>query len=254
MRSASGGRGGRGWSPGGRGGRGGGRGGRGRSFREEGPPDEIVEAGMVSHDCESELVCKWTIPEKVPYFNAGVYLKNKKRVGKVDEILGKVAHIMFTVKMDPGVLSKSFEPDDLVYPWSGGGRGVEEEVVDGFPEAVEEEWAAEEEGPQAEEEEAEGLAAGVVVRRAEVEEGVDSSLSPLTLFYTNINQVSRPFYFNSFIFLHTKTCIQYASFLFSFWINRSPKGFLLVVVLASAAVEVAAGAAATRARCSSVKN
>ena len=53
------------------------------------------------------------IPEKVPYFNAGVYLQNKKRIGKVDEILGKIQEIMFTVKMDPGVVSKSFQPDDL---------------------------------------------------------------------------------------------------------------------------------------------
>ena len=75
----------------------------------------LVEAGLVSHDCESELVCKWTIPEKVPYFNAGIYLKNKKRIGKVDEILGDVAHILFTVKMDAGVLAKSFQVDDLMY-------------------------------------------------------------------------------------------------------------------------------------------
>ena len=98
----------------------------------------LLEAGQVQHDCESELVCKWTIPEKVPYFNAGVYLQNKKRIGKVDEILGKIAEVMFTVKMDPGVVSKSFQPDDLVYigtdkllplsrftnPSGGGGRSA----------------------------------------------------------------------------------------------------------------------------------
>mmetsp|Transcript_23586 Transcript_23586/g.51621 ORF Transcript_23586/g.51621 Transcript_23586/m.51621 type:complete len:199 (+) Transcript_23586:168-764(+) len=95
---------------GGRGGRGGGRFGR-----EEGPPAEIVEIGQVLHDCESELVCRWTLDQKVPYFNAGVYLENKRKIGKVDEILGKVAEIFFTVKMDPGVLSKSFQPNDLMY-------------------------------------------------------------------------------------------------------------------------------------------
>ena len=76
---------------------------------------KFVEAGSVMHDCESELVCRWTINDKVPYFNAGVYLENKRKIGKVDEILGKVAEIFFTVKMDPGVLSKSFQPNDLVY-------------------------------------------------------------------------------------------------------------------------------------------
>lgn len=67
------------------------------------------------HDCESELICRWTITEKVPYFNAGVFLENKRKIGKVDEILGKVMDIYFTVKMDPGVLSKSFQPNDLIY-------------------------------------------------------------------------------------------------------------------------------------------
>ena len=69
-------------------------------------------------------------------FNAGVYLENKRKIGKVDEILGKVAAIFFTVKMEPGILSKSFQPNDLLYigtekllpvskftnPSSGGGR------------------------------------------------------------------------------------------------------------------------------------
>ena len=98
------------------GGRGGGRGGGGGRFnRDEGPPAEIVEAGSVLHDCEADLVCKWTLTEKVTYFNAGVYLENKRKIGKVDEILGKVTEIFFTIKMDPGVLSKSFQPNDLVY-------------------------------------------------------------------------------------------------------------------------------------------
>ena len=48
-------------------------------------------------------------------FNAGVYLENKRKIGKVDEILGKVAAIFFTVKMDPGISSKNFQPNDLLY-------------------------------------------------------------------------------------------------------------------------------------------
>ena len=98
----------------GRGGRGGGRGGGGR-FRDEGPPAEIVEAGQVAHEVESELLCKWTLNDKVPYFNAGVYLENKRKIGKVDEILGKISEVFFTVKMDPGVLAKSFQPNDLLF-------------------------------------------------------------------------------------------------------------------------------------------
>lgn len=120
----------------GRGGRGG-RGGGGRFQRDEGPPEQVVEAARVVHECESELVCRWTLSEKVPYFNAGAYLENKRRIGKVDEILGKIQDVYITIKMDPGVVSSSFQPDDVVYvgtdkllplarftnPSVGGGRG-----------------------------------------------------------------------------------------------------------------------------------
>eukprot|EP01082_Thalassiosira_pseudonana_P012919 g12175.t1.1.5e1746ac g12175 g12175.t1 contig6:1378909-1379829(+) len=68
------------------------------------------------HECESELVCKLSHSEsKVPYFNAGIFLENKKKIGKVDEIFGPINLVMFTVKMDPGVVAKSFEMEDVVY-------------------------------------------------------------------------------------------------------------------------------------------
>jgi H/ACA ribonucleoprotein complex subunit 1 len=51
------GRGGGGRSFGGRGG--GGRGGRG-GYRDEGPPETVVEAGEFVHACEGEAVCKLT--------------------------------------------------------------------------------------------------------------------------------------------------------------------------------------------------
>jgi len=71
---------------GGRGGRDGGRGG-GRGFRDDGPPDFVVEVGRVMHECESEIVCRVSEKEsKIPHFNAGVYLENKKKIGKVDEV------------------------------------------------------------------------------------------------------------------------------------------------------------------------
>lgn len=46
-----------------------------------------IEIGLYQHPCESQLVCKAT-NDMVPYFNAGVFLENKKQIGKVDEILG----------------------------------------------------------------------------------------------------------------------------------------------------------------------
>jgi len=86
---------------GGRGGRGRGRfGGRGgRGMRDEGPPDAVVEIGKVLHDCENEVVCKLTHETgMIPYFNAGIFLENKKKLGKVDEIFGPLQNVMFTVK------------------------------------------------------------------------------------------------------------------------------------------------------------
>ncbi|KAJ0393008.1 hypothetical protein P43SY_005891 [Pythium insidiosum] len=92
------------------GGRGGGRGfgGRGgRGGREpEGPPATVVELGAFLHACENEMVYKST-NDKVPYFNAGAYLENKTKIGKVDEILGSINNVMFTVKPDAAPTSFS---------------------------------------------------------------------------------------------------------------------------------------------------
>ena len=111
-------RGGGGRRGGGRGGggysRGGGGRGRGR-FQSQGPPAEIVEAGAVMHGCENDLVCLWEVSGKVPYFNAPMFLQNKQQIGKVDEILGKVNELVFTIKMDAGVLSTSFQKKDSVF-------------------------------------------------------------------------------------------------------------------------------------------
>ena len=55
------------------------------------------------HEVESELLCKLTHKTgMVPMFNSGIYLENKTKLGKIDEILGPLTQIMFTVKLDPG--------------------------------------------------------------------------------------------------------------------------------------------------------
>lgn len=47
--------------------------------------------GEFMHPCEDDIVCKCTTQEnKVPYFNAPVYLENKEQIGKVDEIFGQL--------------------------------------------------------------------------------------------------------------------------------------------------------------------
>ncbi|KAI8915988.1 H/ACA ribonucleoprotein complex, subunit Gar1/Naf1 [Gorgonomyces haynaldii] len=101
----------------GRGGRGGSRGGRGGYNRApEGPPDTVVEMGMFMHPCEGDMVCaRVPAQEKIPYFNAPIYLENKTMIGKVDEILGPMTELYFTVKLQPGVVATSFKPKDKVY-------------------------------------------------------------------------------------------------------------------------------------------
>ena len=49
----------------------------------------ILEIGKYMHPSEDDLVCKCT-NEKVPYFNAPVYLENKQQIGKIDEIFGPI--------------------------------------------------------------------------------------------------------------------------------------------------------------------
>jgi H/ACA ribonucleoprotein complex subunit 1 len=117
-RGGGGGRGGsRGGSRGGFGGRGGSRRGGfgGRGGFDEGPPAQVTELGVFKHACESEMVCKSTLKDQVPYFNAPVYLENKTKIGKVDEILGAINDVHFTVKTDEGISATSFKTNDKVY-------------------------------------------------------------------------------------------------------------------------------------------
>ncbi|KAL8600880.1 hypothetical protein ACOMHN_045018 [Nucella lapillus] len=110
---------------GGRGGYGGGRGGggfggrgRGRGGRggyDSGPPDSVLEFGYMTNTCEDDLVCKSVIDEKVPYFNAEIYLENKKMIGKVDEIFGGIKDLYFSVKLSDDVKASSFAKDSKLY-------------------------------------------------------------------------------------------------------------------------------------------
>ncbi|KAJ5779601.1 Translation elongation/initiation factor/Ribosomal beta-barrel [Penicillium paradoxum] len=98
----------------GRGGFGGGRGGRGGFQQSFGPPAQVLEMGSVMHSCEGEMVCE-SINPKIPYFNAPIYLENKTQIGKVDEVLGPINQVYFTVKPQDGIVATSFKPGDKVY-------------------------------------------------------------------------------------------------------------------------------------------
>lgn len=49
----------------------------------------FIAIGEFMHPCEGDMVCR-AVSDKVPFFNAPVYLENKTMLGKVDEILGPI--------------------------------------------------------------------------------------------------------------------------------------------------------------------
>ncbi|XP_027353010.1 putative H/ACA ribonucleoprotein complex subunit 1-like protein 1 [Abrus precatorius] len=105
--------GGRGFGGRGGGGRGfGGRGGGG--FRDEGPPSEVVEVSTFLHACEGDAVTKLT-NEKIPFFNAPIYLQNMTQIGKVDEIFGPINEAYFSIKMMEGIVATSYSSGDKFY-------------------------------------------------------------------------------------------------------------------------------------------
>nr|GEW64924.1 putative H/ACA ribonucleoprotein complex subunit 1-like protein 1 [Tanacetum cinerariifolium] len=95
------------------GGRGRGRFGSGDRFNE-GPPEQVVEVSAFVHACEGDAVTKLT-NEKIPYFNAPIYLQNKTQIGKVDEIFGAINESFFSVKMSEGIVATSYAAGDKFY-------------------------------------------------------------------------------------------------------------------------------------------
>ncbi|KAL8928549.1 MAG: hypothetical protein Q9208_001783 [Pyrenodesmia sp. 3 TL-2023] len=60
------------------------------------------------------MVCVSVNP-KIPYFNAPIYLENKTAIGKVDEILGPINQVHFTIKPQEGIVATSFKSGDKFY-------------------------------------------------------------------------------------------------------------------------------------------
>ncbi len=71
--------------------------------------------GSFVHAVEDEMLCTSLMPDKVPHFNAPIYLQNKSVIGKVDEILGPINEVYFSVKMGEGMVASSFKKGDKVY-------------------------------------------------------------------------------------------------------------------------------------------
>lgn len=105
-----------------RGGRGGFRGGRGgfggRPQQSLGPPQDVYEVGTFKHECEKDIICDLTLDQKVPFFNAQIWSSDdstKSLIGKIDEILGSLTEVYFTIKCGEGVQASSFKAGDKFY-------------------------------------------------------------------------------------------------------------------------------------------
>lgn len=70
--------------------------------------------GKFIHACEGEMICE-SINPKVPHFNAQIFLENKTAVGKVDEVLGPINQVFFTIKPSEGIQATSFKEGDKFY-------------------------------------------------------------------------------------------------------------------------------------------
>jgi len=70
--------------------------------------------GTFMHATEGEMICTST-NIKIPYFNAPIFLENKTPIGKVDEILGPVNQVYFTIKPQEGIVATSFKQGDKFF-------------------------------------------------------------------------------------------------------------------------------------------
>ena len=59
------------------------------------------------HACEGDMVCKST-NEKIPYFNAPIFLENKQQIGRVDEILGPINEVVPFIPLPLSILIFTF--------------------------------------------------------------------------------------------------------------------------------------------------
>jgi H/ACA ribonucleoprotein complex subunit 1 len=71
--------------------------------------------GKFLHACEGEMVCASVNATKVPQFGAAIYLENKTSIGKVDEVLGPINQVYFTIKPSVGIQATSFAPGDVFH-------------------------------------------------------------------------------------------------------------------------------------------
>ena len=73
-------------------GRGNDRGGRGKRPKPnwDEPPKEVCYVGTVMHPVENYILVKNELKDKVPIFARPVYIKENKKIGMIDDVLGPI--------------------------------------------------------------------------------------------------------------------------------------------------------------------
>ncbi|KAF7683606.1 H/ACA ribonucleoprotein complex subunit GAR1 [Astathelohania contejeani] len=75
---------------------------------------DIVELGNVLHKCEGNIVIK-LISSGIPYPGATVFTKNKKCVGKVDEVLGTLDEGYASIALDNKENIDTYKEGECLY-------------------------------------------------------------------------------------------------------------------------------------------
>ncbi|CAH8380921.1 unnamed protein product [Eruca vesicaria subsp. sativa] len=139
-----------------------------------------VKVPTFLHACEGDAVTKLS-QEKIPYFNAPIYLLNMTQIGKVDEIFGAINESLFTIKMMEGIVATSYAPGENFLYISRVNHRVAVVVVEDSP-GVEEVLQQDEEVSEEEDllhKVVEDFLHEVVVVEASEAEEEDTSLDPI---------------------------------------------------------------------------
>ena len=79
-----------------------------------GPPEYVDVVAEFSHACEGLLICN-VVGGNVPLLMRSIYLQNKNKIGKVDDVFGPMSKPGLAIKPDEGVKAESFKAGDKLY-------------------------------------------------------------------------------------------------------------------------------------------
>ena len=81
---------------------------------DQGPPEYVEAVAEFSHACEGMLICN-VLGGNVPLLMRSIYLQNKNKIGKVDDVFGQMSRPGLAIKPDENVKAESFKAGDKLY-------------------------------------------------------------------------------------------------------------------------------------------